>query len=365
MRVRLVVPFALALLGAVASCAHAGTDDLSGAREWQREIARRGVDPDVAVFPFATTPEMERWASELLDGHPGDSGLAKLVAIQEALFDSGFDFAYDSEQTLTAAEAFELRRGNCMSFTALFVAMARSAGIRTFLMSVRRDPEVDRDDDLVIVNRHVVAGYRGGASQVTVFDFYITTAAPYVQRGIIDDVTATAMYHTNLGAEAIREGALDRAIRNLEIATALAPDWAPGWVNLGVALARSGSVERAFDAYGRALEAEPQNSSALANLALLYRQQGLQREAETALRAAAHQTTNPFTLIAMADSEMMRGRFSAAARYLRKARWWYGDEAEVYDAMARLAALRGNQVAAAKHGRRAAELRASQSAPED
>lgn len=359
MRLSAALPLTLALLVGVASCAHAGSSDAGGAGSWARELERRGVDPATAVFPFTTSPEMEQWAAEVLRGHLGDSGLAKLVAIQDALFDPSFGFTYDSEETLTAAEAFELRRGNCMSFTALFVAMARSAGIRTFLMSVRREPEVGRDDDLVIVNRHVVAGYRGGASQVNIFDFYITTAGPYMQSRTIDDVTATAMFHTNLGADEIREGSLDRAIQHLEIATVLAPDWAPGWVNLGVALARLGKVDRAFEAYGRALEAEPQNPSALTNIAFLYRQQGLPQQADTALRAAAHQTTNPYTLIATADSEMMRGRYSAAARYLRKARWWYGDEPEVYDGLARLATLRGDRGAAARHSRRAAELRRS------
>jgi hypothetical protein len=149
----------------------------------------------------------------------------------QALFSPDFDFVYDTELTLTAAEAFTSRRGNCLSFTSMFVAMARSAGIPTFLMSVRRDPEVDRDGSLVVVNRHVVAGYRGASSEVHIFDFYVTTTEPYIQRRTIDDVTATAMFHTNLGGDAIRRGDLG-AVRNLGIATTLAPDWAPGWINL-------------------------------------------------------------------------------------------------------------------------------------
>jgi Flp pilus assembly protein TadD len=340
-----------------AGCAHAGVGDRFGERDWAEELARRGVDRAAAIYPFETSPELEQWVDEVLSRRPADSGLTNLVILQDALFDPEFGFSYDPDLTLTAADAFTARRGNCMSFTAMFVAMARSAGIRTFLMSVRREPEVDRADDLVVVNRHVVAGYRGGANEVTVFDFYITTSGPYVQRRIIDDVTATAMYHTNLGGASIREGNLDGAVRHLGVATALAPDWAPGWINLGVARSRLGDVDGAFEAYGRALEAEPQNPSALTNIAFLYRQQGLQREADTALRAAAHQTTNPYTLVAMADSEMVRGRYSAAAKYLRKARWWYGDEPEVHDALARLAAMRGDERGADKHRHRAAQLR--------
>ena len=348
---------ALVILAAL-GCTHGISVDRFGREQWAHELRSRGVDPAEAVYPFGSSPEIDAWMGEALGSRLGVSGLSQLVALQSALFDPAFSFTYDADLTLTAAEAFELRRGNCMSFTVLFVTMARNLGIETFLVAVERSPEVARDEGLVIINRHVVAGYRGGASDLTLFDFYVTTSGPYIQRRVIDDVTATAMYHTNLGGAAIRDGALDEAIRHLGIATALLPDWAPGWINLGVARSRAGDVGGAFEAYSRALEAEPQNSSALTNIAFIYRQQGRNEEAETALRAAAHQTTNPFTLIAMADVEMLRGRPSAAAKFLRKARWWYGDEPEVHDALARLAELRGNADSAARHRRQAEALRA-------
>jgi Flp pilus assembly protein TadD len=340
----------------LASCAHTGSVDQLGAAEWARELERRDLGPATAVYPFSTTPDMEEWTEEVLRTHFGDGGLRKLRILQAALFSADFDFAYDSLLTLTAADAFASRRGNCLSFTSMFVAMARSAGIPAFLMSVRREPEVDRDGTLVVVNRHVVAGYRGASSEVHIFDFYLTTSGPYVQERAIDDLTATAMYHVNLGGDAIRRGELDEAVRHLGIATTLAPDWAPGWVNLGVAHYRQGDAEAAFADYQRALDAEPGNPSALGNLAFIYRDQGREREAEVALRAAAQQTTNPFTLIAMADVEMARGRLGTAGGYLRKARRWYSDEPEVHLALARLAERRGDQARAERHRARAAEL---------
>jgi Flp pilus assembly protein TadD len=340
----------------VSSCAHTASVERLDRSQWEREVRRRGIDAAAAVFPFSTTPEMERWVGEALSSRVADGSLAKLTVLQQELFSAGFGFSYDTDLTLTAAEAFASRRGNCLSFTSMFVAMARSAGIPAFLMTVRREPEVDRDGDLVVVNRHVVAGYRGASSEVHIFDFYVTTRGPYIQRRTIDDVTATAMFHTNLGGDAIRRGELGDAVRHLGIATTLAPDWAPGWVNLGVANYRQGDVEQAFAAYQRALEVEPGNPSALGNMAHIYREQGRDQEAEVALRAAAQQTTNPFTLIAMADAEMARGRWGAAGRWLRKAHWWYGDEPAVHLAMARLAERQGRPAEAARHARRAAEL---------
>jgi len=91
-------------------------------------------------------------------------------------------------------------------------------------------------------------------------------------------------------------------------------------------------------------------------LAKIYREQGRDEEADTAMRAAADSTRNPFTLIAMADAEMARGHFTEARQYLRRARWWYGKEPEVYLALSRLARLEGEKGKAQKFAKRAMDL---------
>jgi Flp pilus assembly protein TadD len=59
----------------------------------------------------------------------------------------------------------------------------------------------------------------------------------------------------------------------------------------------------------------------------------------------------------MADAEMVRGNLEEAGQYLRRARWWYGREPEVYLALSRLARLEGDKDKAQKFARRASELR--------
>lgn len=346
------------VLAACAAEAQGSFDaEVFGYEEWQAAVRELDVDASQVIYPFHANAEMTAWAEEKLKKFGVEAPDVKLQILQAAFFEEGeFSFAYDQVRTLTAEEAFAARSGNCMSFTSLFVAMSRSIGIPTFLVSVNRQPEVIKDEGLVVVNRHVVAGYRA-PQQLFIYDFTETTTAKYVTERIIDDVGASAIYHTNLGGYAIRVGDLDEAVRNLEIAVVLAPRWAPAWINLGVARSRMDDVEGAFDAFQRALEAEPGNSSALVNLAKIYRDQGRVEEAETAMRAAAEETRNPFTLIAMADAEMVRGNLEVAQKYLRRARWWYGKEPEVYDALARLARLQDEPDKADKAMRRAAELR--------
>jgi len=343
------------LLAAGQLCAEPG-GEVFGYDAWRQAVAKLDVDPDQVVYPFQLTDDMVAWAEEQIIGHQTQTQEVKLGILQQAFFDGGeFEFQYDVVRTLTAEEAFAAGNGNCMSFTALFIALSRSLGIQTFLVSVQRQPEVVKDGGLVVVNRHVVAGFKA-PSKIHLFDFYVTNTSPHVTQLVLDDLEASAIYHTNIGGAAIRAGDPEEAVRNLEIAVALAPRWGPAWVNLGVARARLDKTEEAFAAFQRALEVEPGNSSALVNLAKIYREQGRPEEADTAMRAAAASTRNPFTLIAMADAEMLRGNFDGARQYLRRARWWYGKEPEVYLALSRLARHEGDDGKAQKYAKRAVDL---------
>lgn len=355
--VRVGALVACIILAATSGPASAFETEVFGFEDWQRAIDELPVNPREVVYPFHTTPEMVEWAQLKLAPYMTNSPDVRLQALQQAFFETGeFAFEYEQARTLTAVDAFTSRNGNCMSFTSLFVALSRSVGIPTFLVSVKRQPDVEMDEGLVVVNRHVVAGFRA-PSRIYTYDFYVSSSKQVASHRVIDDLMASAIYHTNIGGLAIRQDDLSTAIRNLQIATVLAPGWAPAWVNLGVAHFRSGDNEAAFSALQKALVAEPGNSSALTNLSRLYREQGRTEEADNAMRAAAEGTRNPFTLISMADAEILRGDYDRARQYLRRARWWYAKEPYVFDALARLAEVEGDADKAQKYRKKARELR--------
>ncbi|MDX2435589.1 MAG: transglutaminase domain-containing protein [Acidobacteriota bacterium] len=363
--VRIGVLIVCITLAPASGSASAFETDVFGYEDWQRAVSQLPVNPQEVVYPFHVTPEMVEWAQLKLAPHMTNSPDVRLQALQNAFFQPGeFEFEYEQAQTLTAVDAFASRNGNCMSFTSLFVALSRSVGIPTFLVSVKRQPDVEMDEGLVVVNRHVVAGFRA-PSRVYTYDFYVASSKQVASHRVIDDLAASAIYHTNIGGLAIRQDDLSTAIRNLQIATVLAPEWAPAWVNMGVAYSRLGDQEAAFDALQRALAAEPGNSSALTNLSRLYREQGRIEEADNAMRAAAEGTRNPFTLITMADAEILRGNHDEARRYLRRARWWYAKEPYVFDALARLAEVEGDADKAQKYRKKAGELRNDQASDSD
>lgn len=322
---------------------------------WRKGVLAHGVDPKLVVYPFEATPQMLEWAKQV--DPPASGDLVRLARLQRALFDTGeFQFIYDGNITATAADAFETRRGNCLSFTSLFIALSRGLGMKTSLVTVQRKVEVTHEEDLVVVSRHVVAGY-SLAGELYLYDFYVASDEPYIRRRVVDDVTASALYHTNIGSLALKRGDYLGALSNLDLAARLAPGIGAVWVNLGVARRRLGDLTGAARAYERALKNDPGDPSALTNLAYLYRLQGHEAEAKAALQAASKGPSSPFTLIALAGVEEVQGHLKEARHHLLRAKRGYRHVPEVWDALARFASRRGELKRAARYRKKAEKLR--------
>lgn len=340
----------------VATGAVAGVN--SAQLAWSDEFVRRGLNPERVVDPFATTEEMRMFARTAARGAASD--VDRLNGVQRALFNTDeFPFVYDQEVTLTAIEAFEQRRGNCLSFTVLFVSLARSLDIEAHLLSVNQVRSVEKDNDLVVLNRHVVAGFLDGG-MLYIFDFQDDEETLLGQYEFIDNTTASGMFHSNIGARLLRDGNVPGAREHLEMSVLLAPQFPGAWINLGVSRMRMGNVQGALAAYERVLELDPGNASALTNIAAVHAREGREDEARAALEAAAHGTESPFALVALADVELQRGDLDSAFKHLKKARRLGRDAPEVWDALSRWARLSGDDRKEERFASKASTLRDEQ-----
>lgn len=98
----------------------------------------------------------------------------------------------------------------------------------------------------------------------------------------------------NLAALNLKAQRLGDALRFAQQAVAVAPNFAPGQVNLGIIYAMQGDNNAAQSSFKRALEVDPDNLDAVRNMVMLYDEMG-EREAasrmlHTYLRLAPHES---------------------------------------------------------------------------
>ena len=246
--------------------------------------AAAGLEPTHVVVPYRLSAEMKKWLNEhvpkALPNHED-----RILYLSRSLFRSDeFKIEYVRGYTGTAMEVFETQQANCLAFTLLFIGMARELGVPAYFLEVRDSENYRKEGDLIVVSDHVAVGY-GPSYDLRIIDFGAREDAAYRRITLIDDYRAIAMFYSNRGAEELRSGRYDEALDWLRSAVAIDPEYAGSWVNLGVALRRSGDVENAELSYRTALELDLHSTSALQNLAALLHFKGHEEEALDLLAA--------------------------------------------------------------------------------
>jgi tetratricopeptide (TPR) repeat protein len=349
---RVVLLLAAILPLAAVGCA-TGNTGLTAA-DLDRLAAERGVSPKSVELPFEVSDEMRAWLAAEVDDrgrYPDRLGqlLRALLAPDERAV------SYRPGFTGTATEVFEQRLANCLGFTNLFVALARESGVPVYFLAVDEMEDFEREEDLVVVSRHITAGY-GPAHELTVLEFQLGPEVDYRSVRKLDDLTAVALYYSNRGAELVRSGEAMEARHALEIATRLDPELPLAWVNLGVARRRTNDLDGAEAAYRQALELDARTPSAYHNLASLLRLRGRDAEADELMAVIPRLgTRNPYSFLTLGDQALARGELDEAHRFYRRALRLYRDDPEPYAALARWAWESGDREAARRWLERARE----------
>lgn len=259
----------------------------------------------------------------------GDSR-QKLLKLIDGLEQLGMFSLQYAERTSTASATFHQRQGNCLSFTMLFIGLARAAGLTATYQSVEVPPTWSNDGQVVIAS-HVNAVVRMGMGRDTIVDFNAGAAREDQHSRRINDSYALGLFYTNLGAEALLRAEHAASLGYLREAARVHPDIAGIWVNLGVLYARHGRYEHAEAAYLRALAADAHEQSALANLVLVYEALG-ERElmAQYRNRVQAYRERNPYYHYALATRAYEQRQFGTALTSVRRALRLKSDEHEFY-----------------------------------
>jgi Flp pilus assembly protein TadD len=227
---------------------------------------------------------------------------------------------YAGAVTRTARDTFHSREGNCLSFTMLFVALAREAGLDVRYQIVDVPPNWASETGVIVVRHHINAVVRGGVHDDYTVDFNLEDIGGDYRKRVVSDAYTLALFYNNLGAEALIRRDNDLAFRYLRESARAFPGISATWVNIGALYSKGGRAEHAEAAYLHALALNPGERSALNNLVHLYSITGNDELAAAYReRVRRYQLANPYYHYALAQRAYAEARFDDAVAALRSA----------------------------------------------
>ena len=287
-----------------------------------------GETVDVSESPafdiLHTTPEMVAYV-----GGIGDARLSvmRFNRLLKRLRRSGFfENKYDASITNTAAATFESKIGNCISYTNLFVALAREVNLNVSFQIVRiAHPTWNVDTGLLIRNNHinvVVEGPRFDKAHNNGYtiDFNQVDADPDAHTTKVTDAFAESLFYANLAVDQILAGNDRMAFAYLQRGILSEPRNADLWINLGAFYGRNGAHESAISAYQIAQQLNPREKIILSGLERSYRALGEVEKADMLKRRVrSYRQRNPYFHFAVAQTAYEDKNYQLSLTAIEKA----------------------------------------------
>ncbi len=313
---------------------------------------------DVDVLKLS--PEMEEFLKHYAYKYQNPQTRLELLTL--AVTSSGIlNFQYDVSRTLTAAEAFKARGGNCIAFANMMISLARAAGLDARYQEVSIRPEwSDYEDDTVLLFNHVNVVIEN-PHMTWVVDVSGLKFHPTERRRIINDSYAKALYLNNIAVESLLVNDLPTAYAYMRRAIESDATATDPWVNLGVLYGRNNQLDDAVFAFNQALKIDPAEHSAMSNLYEVYIEQGkIDLAEEIQARVERYRRSNPYYLLKLSDEALENKRYQESIDLLQAAIKKKDDDYKLHFALARTQYLSG-EIAAAEHSL----LRVRELAPKD
>lgn len=324
-----------------------GTGQISTAMLLDESPLARGfeLEDTSQIDILGLSPEMDAFVSDHVEEDQGSH--AKLQDLLSAVMGGDeFQVVYD-DRTRTARETFQERHGNCLSFTNMFVALARKAGLDARYQEVEIPPLWALSGQSLLLNRHINVHIRLESGVERVVDFNISDYNTNSETRIISDGRARAHYFNNIGAEEMLVGDTQLALANFRQSILEDASFSAAWVNLGNLYRRDGYAEYAEAAYLRGLEIDGGDLVAMSNLANLYQEQGYtELAAAYTEKVRTHRMQNPYYLFQLATESFVGGDYGAAIKHMKHAILLRDDEPRFYSLLSFSYLMSGDREAA-------------------
>ena len=287
-------------------------------------------------IPILTlTPQLTDYFDQYIYGGIDKKQRARLL--RNLLLSPAFlDIEYERSDNFTASEVFDVRSANCISFSNLYIALARHYGIDADYQLIEKYPEWARDGRLVFMDIHVNASVPLGGGE----KYQVDISQPEVtdqsqQKGnpkLISDDVAAALFYSNLAVRAFTQGNIVEAYQKIVWSLYKAPDQSMFWSNLGPIFRANNQLNEAERVYLIALQLDPKSYSASNNLAVLYRDmQRMDKYQYYLAKTLALRQKNPYFYFHLAHAAKQKGDYLQAIKDLRRAIELKDDAREFYE----------------------------------
>jgi Flp pilus assembly protein TadD len=286
------------------------------------------------VNPIELSPEMKQFITAKVErGLPPVQRLHSLVI---AVFQSDdLSFSY-TPVTRTAAETFESRSGNCMSFALLFISMARHLKLDARFHEVDVPPVFSKSGAFVKVSQHLnaVVFIEGQVYAIDIFPDIVPIEAG---GRVVSDQRGFAHFFNNKGVDELGKG--DHALADVYIKRALEidPSAIATWINLGAVRAQAGKFNEAEEYYRMALKLDHKNLTAMCNLAGVYELSGRTKESiRLRKKVKEFREKNPYYHYDLGFQAFQQGDNKTALAHYEKAIKLKSTDPNFYSAAARV-----------------------------
>jgi len=280
------------------------------------------ADQEVQLFDLNDFFQPSQEMKTFLDAHVRNRVTEedKLRALLHLIFDKDkLNMTYSNYQTMTPRQTFNARTGNCLSFTGMFIVMARYCDLYAQFQEVSDASSWARHGKFMVYNRHMNSiVYIHGRKVEVDFNYQVDKNFKIIHR--VSDQRGIAHYYNNLGAECLAMDKYDLARHYFMASIKMDPGFSQGLTNLGVLERVTGHYKLAEKCYLQSAKLNRFDYTPLMNLALLYNMQGKIRESDRLMRKVRRfRERNPFYHYTLGRTSLDEKHYREAVSHFKRA----------------------------------------------
>ncbi len=311
------------------------TEMLSGQALTGREVKADEL-PNINLL--AITPEMAKFAEQAAANKVDlfDKIKALHMALLKPIAEGGRGITYSAFTTETPIKTFSDRKANCLSFTLLYVALARHLGIDAYVNEVIVPPTWDmRESGQLYYMQHVnvkislrthidrnsihTSSFSLTPDQA-IIDLEMNLYRPTYPQKTISDELAAAKFYSNRGMEFSAAGKYQDAFLYLRKALQTNDQQSYIWNNFGSLYRRNELLHATEIIYLHGLKLNPDDLTIMNNLSGIYYKIGDKEQAAIFYNLAKrYRQANPYYQYILAHSAYDSGNYEKALVYAKRA----------------------------------------------